>query len=507
MPGSLDDAFIVLTYAKNLAEQGCLCYSATSTDVDGFTSLLDVLIKATFILSLRLDPFFLSWLATLIYLASAIALLAFYFTSRSQISLGYFNAALLTIAVAVSEPVRQSAAFQLEGPLFLVVLLSLINYVGTASTTSQRSPWVGGLLLLLAALVRPEGVVLWILPLAIVISSSWTRSRSLLLSMLAIAAFGYLAYLAWHIHRFGVPFPNTFYAKRSDVFYYELLDGLRYLARYLGSAGGMLIAAILSINLIAIGIAFSRSKTCHPLALPLICVILSSLIVAVLSGGDGYPGSRLLLIPVCSTLVLTGVALASDSPPSTRGIILSLLIAFTTLQVAEPARIVILNPQVRNSPSRDWPSRLELLDCERQFVRYLASNYGGTIRIGFTDFQRIRLLDETLQVVDYSGLNSKEIAHRNAPRPVLFSKFEPAILNEFPADVVILGPHFFSPVSAAPLPTIQELFHPHLDRPTLTELGTTFTSSFFDTCGLRFHYLRRLSITPTATLEKAPMHQ
>ena len=66
-PINIDDAFITLVYSRHLADSGLFYWNAGDGNLDGFTSLLDMVIKAVMIRLTSMDPIELAWRMTLIW--------------------------------------------------------------------------------------------------------------------------------------------------------------------------------------------------------------------------------------------------------------------------------------------------------------------------------------------------------------------------------------------------------------------------------------------------------
>ena len=67
-----------------------------------------------------------------------------------------------------------------------------------------------------AALTRPEGVAFWVLGAGVVVSAGSSGKRRRLV-WYAAPGFVLLIHLVWRIVYYGVPLPNTYYAKMGGA--------------------------------------------------------------------------------------------------------------------------------------------------------------------------------------------------------------------------------------------------------------------------------------------------
>lgn len=442
-PQSLDDAFIVLAYATELLERGCLCYAPWTQNVAGFTSPLDVLIKAAALALISPDPVYVSWITTAGYVACFVAMLQILLSRLPLHTAGALPQILVALAILSSNAFRTSAAFQLEGALvaFLVVLI-VWRFCALPEKHTRHFSLVDPILLLVVALSRPEAVALWAVPAAIgLMRGPLTKGKSLLFSVVA-AAILYLCYLTWHAWRFGYPFPNTYYAKRSDVTSYELQAGFKYLLDYVNSPDGLLMSALLALTAGVLGSKAYLKRPSAQVSVALALALALSLVAAIASGGDAYNGARLLIVSTVLLVVISATAWTPTLPKSVRLCFNTLWIALVVAQGYQAARPYFPLGGRSVPIEQVWPPRVHYLDSEKQFAAYLQSTYGEDLWVGFTDFQRLRIIAPNLRVVDLSGLNNAEIAHLPTKGPVSFSKFHPVILLELRPMILVMSPNF-----------------------------------------------------------------
>jgi hypothetical protein len=157
-------------------------------------------------------------------------------------------------------------------------------------------------------LARPEGVGL----VPISIGCAWFLRRRLPpASQVAIAAGIPLAYFVFRFSYFGVPFPNTYYAKATGAFGKRLVAGVDY-------ALWVLVPLALSALHLARRLRRGLSTTDER---ALTVLVLSGAVAGacVFGGGDWMWGKRLILPCVPPALALVAYVASSASRPWARG--------------------------------------------------------------------------------------------------------------------------------------------------------------------------------------------
>ena len=222
-----DDAFISYRYARHLVEGHGLVWNVGER-VEGYTNFLWVMIEAAG-LGLGMAP---ERLAPSLGIASGFAVLAAlaWVTARER---GFGDPLVFAapMALAVNRSFAAWSSSGLETSFFtLLAVLGSLALIRELDRDTPR-PWLASLILGLAALTRPEGVLFFAVgALALVADArSWRRAaRSFSLYALPfIALFG--GHMLWRYAYYGFWLPNTFYAKVSGLwweqsaFYFELL--------------------------------------------------------------------------------------------------------------------------------------------------------------------------------------------------------------------------------------------------------------------------------------------
>lgn len=214
----VDDAYITLRYAFNIAHSGAWFFNAPGEEAQGASSLLWTLVLAPF--SRALSPGDPNAITLLAGLGIALQLSAIaYLLIRGARETGAlrWQALGLALLVAISPTALDQAASGMESSLVLL-LLSVVAMSRPLSTT-----W--SLALGLLPLARPEAAVTLVLPIAgIVLFAAYRerRIREALVSIgfMALSASVVLATAAWL--RGGSPIPTTLHAKNAT---YDLLCG------------------------------------------------------------------------------------------------------------------------------------------------------------------------------------------------------------------------------------------------------------------------------------------
>ena len=299
----IDDANIYFVYARNLANGYGFVYNVGGERVEGFTSLLWTLICA----------------------------LAYKFSSHFEFTLLIINILLVTLGITGAVHYLQHTLRTGEGPqaasilwpiLYVLLIFSSARYVAWNTITLMENALWSTLLLLttlfvirphlspktiysqftplviLLLLTRPESN-LWVLLFMAVLflRLSWQSNKIYAVRILAPSAisagFALAVLTLFRLSYFGYPFPNTYYAKVSPLFTYNLREGASYLATYVISD------PIVTLCIIAILVAIVRSLpvffSIHPpvegsFFLPFIAGV--GLLSPLLVGGDHFGSFR-----------------------------------------------------------------------------------------------------------------------------------------------------------------------------------------------------------------------
>ncbi|MCP3916430.1 MAG: hypothetical protein GY711_12805 [bacterium] len=414
-PGSIDDAFILLVYVRRFAGGGGLRYNVEDAPVDGFTSLLDLLLKAAVYPLTGGDGVRAAWIvSTVLYFAvvGAGAALAV------RVLRGRGWAPVAGLALALCPGLAYGTSFLLDTPLYgLTIVVAVLALVYRA-----RPGVLGGLAAFALVLARPEG---WLLAPLLLGAALWLGGREGWRSpavFLGLAA----AFCVWRVQTFGHVLPNTYFAKTSSHRWNEVRDGLAYLdaftrgvgaERPLGQSlvGGTLLLQVVIGPLLAWGGAWSdpRSRARY-LALSVVALCVLAGVVG--SGGDAYPGARFLVPPF-----LLGLAAATEAaagitsrermiPRAVLAVVAFGGLALVLPRAGQKLRSVVAAP----------PGDADFA-CSRTIAERIASVVPGA-RLAQHDFQRFKYFADDTYVMDTTGLNHARIAHEPEAGRVRFGR-------------------------------------------------------------------------------------
>lgn len=431
----IDDANIYFVYARNLADGHGFVYNVGGERVEGFTSLLWTLICA----------------------------LAFRSSEHAELTLFLINIILLSLGIAVTLIyVLRGTGLRganlptriLYSAIFLILLLSSPRYVvWNTITLMENGLWSTLLLLttvfvikdhassrvlnggfiplsLLLLLTRPEAILwtmvfLGVLYLRVAAANTWIDTlRQLGPSSLSfLLALGFLT--LFRIVYFGYPVPNTFYAKVSPSFGYNIQQGLAYLVKYILSDPVVLLAVI-AIGISGTGtlsrLLSKRIPNQGSWYLPIIAG--TGLLAPLVTGGDHF-GSFRLYQNIYPILILTlldfadpylaGLLRATIHPQSSsteKGLLrsVSMLALFLVVLVFQFSM---------------WKSIRSELAIEFRVADYGRKN-GAFIQALFSALPRLPSLGVVTsggikysyrgEVVDLMGLNNTIMAHNDGDR-------------------------------------------------------------------------------------------
>jgi hypothetical protein len=210
----LDDAWIHLTYARNLARHGQWAFVLNQPSAGSTAPLWTLLLAVGFLLRLppRLWAYLLGWLSLAGTGLLADRLARRLFPERRL-------APLLTgLACVLEWHLVWAAGSGMETLLFALLTLAIWHRLLVDPT---RRPFVTGLLGGVLILTRPEGITvmglagLGMLLLAIR-EGHWRRGVLDALLMSAGIGLALAPYLALNLHLSGTPWPNTYYAKQAE---------------------------------------------------------------------------------------------------------------------------------------------------------------------------------------------------------------------------------------------------------------------------------------------------
>lgn len=289
LPSTVDDAWISLRYARNLALGHGLVYNPGEPPVEGYTNFLWVLWSAPgTVLPIHAAGWVTGW-GLLFGMAAVVCAAGLGVTLCGKRSAW----ALLPAALLALNPhVAIAATNGLETAMFLAGVLGAAWAALRVPGLGSARGWAPGLLCGALYLVRPEGIVVGAVLAA---QAAWTRRRlAPLLAYLLVVIPYFAGRWAW----FGTLVPNTFSAQARKPFFEMWAMNSGYFSR--GAelwivAGGLLIVAIAA-----------PPRDARRL---LLLALATGLTLLALRVYNWMPGGRLLLAPLALVLVCLAPAL------------------------------------------------------------------------------------------------------------------------------------------------------------------------------------------------------
>lgn len=515
IPSNVDDGFIVLVYARHFAETGRIFWNASDGAVDGFTSFLDMMVKAA---SARIAP------GDLVRNAHVIALVTYFGSVAVGAGVAYaacarrdpptatgatgatremIFASVAALVFAFHFALAQATSFLLEGPMFTLLTLASAAVLLLADTTKRRVQVALVALWVLLGLARPEGVPLavgeaaW---LAFVIARGRATKERFApgAAFLAIMA----VYALWHRSYFGAWAPNTFYAKSSDSRLNEIADGAAYVRAYAsaGVVNAVLVVAMFASPLLAL----RRSLWCsNDARLRFAGVALLGAVAGlevVVEGGDSYEGGRFLAAPIALVLLAIALAVAGLEGRARHG-----AVAVAGLVVLSGLARGTSHPDERLRRVKSWPIHEADYACEIEVAAAVAARVSVVAQ---TDFQRLKFYRDDLKVIDLMGLNDRALAHSASPGRNRWGKGGPAAAPASHADVLEIGIVAIQPaqMSRFGVPQIvrtDRLATAFIGYPVPDEaraaLAADYTTASLPICGLYFNFFVRKDVAPRFT--------
>jgi hypothetical protein len=333
-----DDAYISFVYSRNLAEHGELSFNL-GAPVEGYTNFLWTVILALGML-LGVPPE-LSSRVLGTGLAVGVLVVAFRLTERALVERrpgepapapatgwAYLPPALL----ACSSGFACWASGGLESQLFtFLVLLAIDAYVDADAPGRAHRLRAVGIALALAAMTRPEGLIVTALIGVHRLALNLARDRRLKPSideLICIGAFlvVWAPWFVWRWSYYGWPFPNTYYVKAAgettakyDAAMREA--GLNYVWAWVSQT-----RLVWAAPLVAIGLGWARPRERRFALTSLVLVLAPVYLAYVVSVGGDFMGLHRFILPlfalaaIAVTLGLARLAALVPAPAARRGV-------------------------------------------------------------------------------------------------------------------------------------------------------------------------------------------
>lgn len=401
---TLDDSYISLRYAKNLAYSGELNWNPREPPVEGYSNFLWTVLAALF-LKINLDPLLiLKWLGIIFALATA------YLVYRLS-QLLYEDkivAALAALIFSAIPLVSYWAISGMETSFFTFFMVLSVYFLLKEGKSHAKFPF-SSLLLAITALIRPEGFILMGLSLGYKFflwkwvardeKTSEVKKEDLrkLLWWLLPLAFILIPYLVWKISYYGHLFPNSFYYKKSWG------GGVDYALNFFYS---FFIYILMALHFIwRTGKAVRESSESKQLFYHLIYLGLAIFVVLlpILSikpvMGEHF---RFLLPALPFICILCGGWLNQHRSYWTTRKITALLILM--LLAAYP----FYSYSSTKKDAREYASNEDRFISD--LVLWLAQSFPPETTVAIADVGAIAYLSE-MRIIDYEGLNDPVLSH------------------------------------------------------------------------------------------------
>jgi len=302
----VDDANIFFVYARNLVHGHGIVYNVGSEHVEGFSSVLYLLVCSAVFAVSSAPELVLFALNLAFAVAAGLCVLRVLADLAAALEIGRVGRLLCVVgflAWLVSNPLyfAWNVVSLMDTGLYSLVLtagftLLAVIVLRGAPPTAGHSRGLA-LLIVLTVLVRPEGVLWSLVLFAAFAAIAWPDPGTLKRLRLPFAALLLtpLALLVFRLNYFGYPFPNTYYAKVSASLLSTLGDGRRYFRVFEGFYGLWAVAPV-CLLLLWIGYRLvTRAHRTRVVRFACLTALFSAvaLLVPVLEGGDNFNGFRM----------------------------------------------------------------------------------------------------------------------------------------------------------------------------------------------------------------------
>ena len=224
-----DDAYITFRFARHLADGHGLVWNIGEPPVEGYTNFLWLLWCA---MAAKVG-FDLPLFSQIAGAAASLVTMAYtYRFGRKLLGMSRGLALFPCLLLSASGPFVTWAMAGMETSLFGCLMLASLYHFARAGQR-ERPPITAFVLVFLATLTRPEGLVVFAtLAVLYLWSPGWGTARQRLLTPIVYLGC-FAAYFVWRYQYFGQLLPNTFYAK-VGMSGFIVARGLGYTAYFVG---------------------------------------------------------------------------------------------------------------------------------------------------------------------------------------------------------------------------------------------------------------------------------
>ena len=294
-----EDTYIGLRYVKNLVEGNGFVFNSFDR-VEGYSDFLWLLLIAGLH---KVSSLEIPLAARALGLICSVITLAYSYHLAYKLTGDKIHGYLVAFLIAINGSFSCYGLSGLENPLFAFFILLFVD-----NLLAHRWYRVG-IIIGLAAMTRPEGVVLS-LPVGLyllVYEATW-KDRMLNLCKSGLAAFIlFIPWTYWRYDYYGYLIPNTIAAKDGMDLWYQLKIGLKYSFRFLFDHLEWMLLIMLPSMMLMKELKQSKSlRSAWPPVFVCFTVALTFLVVYTYFGGDWMPGFRFYasIIPLIALLIL-----------------------------------------------------------------------------------------------------------------------------------------------------------------------------------------------------------
>ncbi len=313
----IDDANIFFSYAENFAAGKGMVYANNPERVEGFTSMLWMLVCS---LIFKLGAGESAILLLSVFLLALTHIIIAAFIGERAAAAGSrplpFQAAYL-LMIALSAPYMSWMTITLMDTCLwglVVAILALAVLSPPDLGAGSKITVVGALA---SCLVRPESLLVTPVALFLIWHQRTGTGRVVAANAAARTAAGFIGLTAlltcFRLFYFGYPLPNTWYAKVSPSLVYNFCNGLEYFYDFI--TGGIIAGA--GIALLPAFFLVKTFRRGQPSFLYFAGFILMLCLLPVITGGDHFALSRFYqpVFPLlCLSLTLFFIEMKSAGP-------------------------------------------------------------------------------------------------------------------------------------------------------------------------------------------------
>jgi hypothetical protein len=458
----IDDANIFFVYARHISHGYGFVYNIGGEHVEGFTSLLWVLVCAVvFRFTHHAENVLLVLSIGIVSLATTFCIRSWPIRARlgSGRSSLPWSAGFLILLLSDWRYTAWNTVTLMDNALWS----SCLTFGAILAVDTQRSQAflkrTLTIVIVLLTLTRPEGLA-WV---PVILAATYLNRRgrfghggAFRVIVPGAIAFVLTALLltGFRLYYFGFPFPNTFYAKVSPSISYDIWEGLKYFRDFVFSTPVELIC-VLATTLSFAHVFLNVGILNDPQALTLSVLASIGLLLPVLTGGDHFVGFRFYqnIYPV---LLLTLVAFVRFILP--RYVIRASSWRSHRFLAGTGATIAVLlslfNVSRWTSPDLAVPfaNQFEIAKSGRDLGDFARELFAAQVTLPSIGAITAGGLKYTYpgEIVDLMGLNNTLMAHNGGKRigiknhaafeAVTFYQLEPAILDPIVLKSGEIGP-------------------------------------------------------------------